>query len=188
MQPRTVAIQDDNILLRMVREGDEEAFESLFHRYEGAIYRFCLLMLGDQDAAKDIHQETFFRLYHHSRTGGDVRSIYGWLMSAARSRCLNYLRDQKRQARLARDQAVERVVQPDFSTSIDLEHHLREALLNIPAHYREAILLFEVEGYSYKEIAELLEIDFHQVKNRIYQAKRALQELLTPILFESESR
>ncbi len=188
MGPRTRTERDDALLLERIRKGDNEAFERLFDRYEAAIYRFCLLMLGDPDAARDIHQEAFFGLYRTCRRNGQVRSVYGWLMSMARSRCHNYLRDRRRHEALARSQPTETTIYPNYITDLDLEKHLHHALLAIPDHYREAILLYEVEGYSYREIAELLDIDFHKVKNRIYQAKLALQKILTPILDRADSQ
>ncbi|MCB0712084.1 MAG: RNA polymerase sigma factor [Ignavibacteriae bacterium] len=178
---------DDASLIEQIHVGDAKAFEQLFDRYESAVFRFCMVMLGDQDAAQDIHQETFFRFYQTCRQSKEVRSVYGWLISAARSRCHNYLRDQKRHAQLARKHHQESVLRPDYLNNMDIEDHIQQALLQIPAHYREVLSLYEVEGYSYKEIAEILDIDFHQIKNRIYQAKQSLQRILSPILNESDA-
>lgn len=174
-------------LIAKIRKGDERAFEVLFNRYEAAIYRFCLLMVGDRDAAQDIHQDAFFRLYKTCRCGEELRSVYGWLMSAVRSRCHNYLRDQKRRSNIIERHVRPVASEPDFALNFDIQEHLRKALLQIPSHYREALLLYEVEGYTYKEIAEILECDFHQVKNRIYQGKKGLQKILTPIFNHQNS-
>lgn len=171
----------DLLLARRIAQGDKEAFQVLFDRYEAGIYRFCLLILGNADMAQDIYQETFFGFYQTCRERKEIRNVHGWLISKARSLCLNHLRDSKRRIELLKGR------DPDETTAVDtsligLEDHLQKALLEIPSHYREALLLFEMEGYSYKEIEEQLGVDFHTVKNRIYQAKRALQKILGPIL------
>lgn len=175
------ATETDILLARRIAQGDKKAFQVLFDRYEAGIYRFCHLILGNADIAQDVYQETFFGFYQACREGKEIRSVHGWLVSKARSLCLNYLRDSKRRIELLQQRGPDESVGIDISL-IGLEDHLRKALLEIPNHYRESLLLFEVEGYSYKEIEEYLGVDFHTVKNRIYQAKRALQKILEPIL------
>lgn len=176
----------EGLLVERIARGDKAAFQILFDRYESGVYRFCLLILGNVDVAQDVYQETFVGFYQACREVKEIRNVRGWLMSRARSLCLNYLRDSRRRVELLQSR------RPDDSAGVDvgnigIEDHLRKALLEIPNHYREALLLFEVEGYSYKEIEEYLGVDFHTVKNRIYQAKRALQKILGPILNGSDA-
>lgn len=175
------AIEMDMFLVQQIAQGNKEAFQLLFNRYETPIYRFCLFLIGNADIAQDIYQETFFGFYQACRERKEIRNVHGWLISKARSLCLNHLRDSKRRTELLQQQETNEVTDINVE-EIDVEEHLQQALLEIPTHYREALLLFEVEGYSYKEIEAYLGVDFHTVKNRIYQAKRALQKILGPIL------
>ena len=176
----------EDILVKSIREGDNSAFQVLFTRYEAQVYRFCVLILGNIEVAHDIYQETFFKFYLACRDGKEIRNVKGWLISKTRSLCLNHLRDSKRRIELLQSRQEQPWIKMDVGT-IGVEDYLQEALYKLPDHYREALLLFEVEGYSYKEIAEIQDVDFHAVKNRIYQAKRSLQKILGPILDDENS-
>ena len=173
----------DKDLVHQINQGDKHAFHILFDRYEAKVYRFCVLILGDVEVAHDIYQETFFKFFLSCRKGEEIRNARGWLLSKARSLCLNFLRDSKRRQELLKKQAPRPYSYIEVN-SIGVDQHLQEALNKIPDHYREALLLFQVEGYSYQEIAEIINADFHTVKNRIYQAKRSLQAILGPIYQE----
>lgn len=175
---------EDQALADRAGAGDHAAFSVLFGRHKNGIYRFCLLMLGDQAQAEDIYQEVFINFYRACRTGQKMYNVRGYLMTAARTRCINALRSSKRLADL--DDAPEPSYEPD-PTAYDTGHHLREALQKIPPQYRETFLLFELEGYSYDEISRHLDISLGVVKNRIYRAKQALQKILRPILGEGRS-
>lgn len=174
-------VVDDQELAARAGAGDHAAFGVLFERHKSGVYRFCLLMLGDQAMAEDIYQEVFINFYRACRTGQTMYNVRGYLMTAARTRCINAIRSAKRIADL--DDAPEPSYVPDL-TAYDTSHHLSEALKQIPPQYRETFLLFELEGYSYDEISRHLEISLGVVKNRIYRAKQALQKILRPILGE----
>lgn len=170
---------DERTLAQQAGAGDHHAFELLFSRYKNALYRFCLFMVGDQAVAEDIYQEVFLNFYRACRAGRDMHNVRGYLITAARSRCLNHLRTSNRTSSMAAD--AEPTYEPDV-TAEDTSEHVRRALMQIPPQYRESFLLFEIEGYSYDEIAGQAGITRDVVKNRIYRAKQALQKLLRPIL------
>jgi RNA polymerase sigma-70 factor (ECF subfamily) len=170
---------DDRTLADRVCAGDHAAFTMIFERHKNRIYRFCVLMLGDEVAAQDVYQEVFVNFYRACREGRDMYNVVGYLITSARTRCINSMRTLHRNASL--DDVAEPGYEIDF-TSFDLGEHLRTALQKIPFQYREAFLLFEVEGYSYNEIAEYLDVNLGIVKNRIYRAKHALQKILRPML------
>jgi RNA polymerase sigma-70 factor (ECF subfamily) len=170
---------DDQLLAEQAGKGDHTAFNTLFERYKGRIYRFCLLMLGDEAAASDIYQDVFIRFYRACREGQRMYNVRGYLVTVARTRCISALRDMKRLTSM--DEELEIACQPD-ETVFDTNAHLQQALMSIAPQYREAFLLFELEGYSYDEISRQLEITHDVVKNRIYRAKQALQKILGPLL------
>ena len=169
---------EEQQILAQVRNGDQAAFRILFDRYHYEVYRFCALIVGDRAPAEDVYQETFFAFYRMCRDGAKIRNVHGLLLTMARNRCLNYLKG--RQRTLPLDRIEEQKVSPDMD-AFDMAEHLQEALMQIPVQYREALLLYEVEGYSYREIADSLETTLHVVKNRIYYAKRALRSLLASL-------
>ncbi|MBS1911784.1 MAG: RNA polymerase sigma factor [Bacteroidetes bacterium] len=172
---------DDQLLAQRAGEGDHAAFGTLFERHKGHIYRYCRMMLGDDDAAADIYQEVFINFYRACRTGQVMHNVRGYLITAARSRCLNSLRSSQRLSTLEDDELIS--YSPD-ETASDTRDHLQKALGMIPPQYREALVLFELEGYSYDEISKQCDISLGVVKNRIYRAKQALQKILGPILRE----
>lgn len=170
---------DDQLLAERAGRGDHAAFNVIFERYKARIYRFCLLMLGDEAAAADIYQEVFIRFYRACREGQRMYNVRGYLVTVARTRCVSAIRDRKRTTSFDEDTVAGYEV--DETTS-DTGEHLQRALMSIAPQYREAFLLFEVEGYSYEEICAQLNVTRDVVKNRLYRAKQALQKILGPLL------
>lgn len=138
-------------------------------------------MLGDEAAASDIYQDVFIRFYRACRDGQQMYSVRGYLITVARTRCISALREMRRMTSMKDDIEIGYV--PDESAS-DTNAHLQKALMTIAPQYREAFLLFELEGYSYEEICKQLDVTHDVVKNRIYRAKQALQKILGPLLGE----
>lgn len=169
----------DAALTQRVTEGDQEAFRLLFERHRMAVYRFCVLMLGNRTVAEDIYQEAFISLYHACRRKEIIHSVRAYLLTIARRRCLNQLRSDGRHVIL--DEA-ETIVYEMNLDMIGVGEVLKDALQRIPAQYRESFLLFEIEGYSYKDIATCLDVTVDIVRNRIFRAKKALQKILDPLL------
>jgi RNA polymerase sigma factor (sigma-70 family) len=172
---------DERELAARAGRGEHEAFAVLFERYKASIYRFCVYMLNDAASADDIYQEVFINFYRACREGKEMTNVRGYLMTAARTRCLNALKSSRRLTSI--EDHDDNSYEPD-ETLTDTVEHLREALQRIPSQYREAFLLFELEGYSYQEIGEQLDITHDVIKNRIYRAKQALQKILRPLLRE----
>jgi RNA polymerase sigma-70 factor (ECF subfamily) len=121
----------------------------------------------------------FLNFYRACRDGRDMYNVRGYLLTAARSRCINELRVSRRFGEI--EHIPELGHEPD-PANYDLAEHLQQALQQIAPQYRETFLLFEIEGYSYDEIASTLDISLGVVKNRIYRAKQALQKILKPLL------
>lgn len=171
----TDVLNEEQQLVERVSKGDQEAFRVLFDRFHHEIYRFCALLLGKGEGVDDVYQETFFAFYRMCRAGESINNVHGLLLTIARNRCLNQLKVEEK--KLPLDSVPERSSDMDMD-AFDLEDQLQKAMVQIPIQYREALLLYEIEGYSYKEIADYLDITLHVVKNRIYYAKRALRSLL----------
>jgi RNA polymerase sigma-70 factor (ECF subfamily) len=172
-------VDEERELAARAGRGEHAAFSVLFERYKAGIYRFCLYMLDDAATADDIYQEVFINFYRACREGKEMTNVRGYLLTAARTRCINALRSSRRLTSI--DDYDESAIEPD-ETQSDTAEHLRTALQAIPAQYRETFLLFELEGYSYGEIGEQLGISHDVIKNRIYRAKQALQKILRPLL------
>ncbi len=171
----------ERVLVRRIGQGDHKAFHTLFDRYRSDIYRFCLLLLGDRETANDVYQEIFLAFYQACRKGTVPRNVRNYLLTAARNRSLNYLKINRRYESC--DDLSSTFSSPQHE-NYELQDQLRSALERIPAQYREAFLMAELVGYNYDEIGEILQVDHHTVKNRIYRARLALRKILSPTIQE----
>ena len=169
---------DEDLVLR-IRRNEPGSFRLLVDRHGDGIYRFCHFMVDNHEVAEDITQETFLIFLRVCRGTTAVRSAKSYLVTVARRRCLNYIRDRK--SRVPIDGGTTPSSSFDVG-DIDRKDELHRALQGIPDHFREAFLLYELEGFSYEEIAEALEITYGAVKNRIYRAKQELRQKLAPLL------
>ncbi len=186
---------DESELVNELQAGSETAFDWLVTHYHGPVYNLILSMLGDVSDAADGTQEVFlkaFRGIRHFRQGSSLKT---WLYRIAIREALNHKRWFKRhnQKNVSIDAAPE-----EGHGSIEIEDlgatpfeqlaarevqvAVHEALQQIPEVFRGAVILRDLEGLSYEEIAEVLECSAGTVKSRILRGRRALREMLEPLL------
>lgn len=181
--------QTDADLLRLTLAGDEEAFTALYRRRQGGVYRFALQMSGSEALAEDVVQETFMVLM---RDGGNFDSARGSLAAYLYGIARNHvLRAFDRERALVRfdDEAEEGgdaphenlVARPDplgDLTRAESVEKLRQAVLALPAHYREVVVLCELHEMSYQEAADALGCAVGTVRSRLHRARAMLAEKL----------
>jgi RNA polymerase sigma-70 factor, ECF subfamily len=176
----------DLILLEQARDGSLDAFNGLVELYQDHLFALVVRMVPDRDQAADAVQEAFFAAYRNLRSfrGGSVRS---WLSRIA----INAAMDQQRLRRRRpaqpypelEDEAWQPPAGPDADperTALQIERGraLHAALAEITADQRHAIVLFDVEGYDYQEIADLTGVSLGTVKSRIHRGRLALRDRL----------
>jgi RNA polymerase sigma-70 factor (ECF subfamily) len=172
---------DTTELLRRSAEGDEEAFVALYRRFQGGIYRFAWRMTGSREAAEDVTQETFLVVVRGPGRYEEARGAFGPYLygiarnlvsrRAGRERLFVALGDEEDALRssddptqdLDRRQAVEAV---------------RQAVLALPEHYREVVVLVELQGLPYEEVAGALACPVGTVRSRLHRARRLLAKRL----------
>ena len=182
---------EDHILIQRFLAGEEAAFACLVERYYQRIDRLAQQVVRHPMAAEDITQEVFLRAYRAlPRFRGDA-SFYSWLYRIAINLCLNYLRRQANHVSTADEPEVS-ALPVAADPSVLLENQERERLVRraidaLPAHYRVAIILRDLEGFSYQEIADILSIPLGTVKSRINFGKRLLRESLHAVLNDDAS-
>ena len=179
--------QTDAELHRLMLAGDEEAFAALYRRRQGGVYRFALQMSGSEALAEDVVQETFMVLI---RDGGGFDAARGslaaYLYGIARNHVLRAFDRERALVRLD-DEAEERgdaphenlVARPDplgDLTRAELVEKLRQAVLALPPHYREVVVLCELHEMSYQESAEALGCAVGTVRSRLHRARAMLAE------------
>ncbi len=177
----------DAELLRLMLAGEEEAFTALYRRRQGGVYRFALQMSGSEALAEDVVQETFMVLM---RDGGNFDAARGSLAAYLYGIARNHvLRAFDRERALVRfDDETEEgsdsphenlVARPDplgDLTRAESVEKLRQAVLALPAHYREVVVLCELHEMSYLEAADTLGCAVGTVRSRLHRARAMLAE------------
>ena len=182
----------DAELVARWQRGDASAFEALVRRHERRVFRLLLRMLGTREEAEDAAQEAFLSLHRHGhRFRGEARFstfIYRVAANAALNRRRSLGRARAREKQLALRQAAGADLpasprDPEGSASgAQLQARVQEALLELPDDLRMAIVLYDIEGQSYKEISQALGIPEGTVKSRIHRARNALRGLLRELV------
>lgn len=182
------AEQDESQLIERARDGELDAFNLLIQTYERPVYNLCFRMLSSQQAAEDAAQEAFISAFRSlsSFRGGSFRS---WLFRIASNACYDEMRRQK--ARPARSldapagEGDRRIDVPDEAHSLDehvqnveLREALRQALMELPPDQRLVIVLCDVQGMDYAEIADVTNTNLGTVKSRINRARLRLRGAL----------
>ncbi len=144
------------------------------HEYADRLFRFVLKNLRNEEAANDIIQDTFEKLWrrHPDVTYSKVRS---YLFTTAYHTLVDYTRKQRNVAEL---EQLESLQSGDHKDHFDLKKQLNEALAKIPEIQRTVILLRDYEGYNYEEIGEITGLSASQVKVYIYRGRLALRRLI----------
>lgn len=182
----------DAELVALWQQGEASAFEELVRRHEARVYRFVARMLGDAAEAEDVTQETFLSLHRHGhRFRGEARFstfVYRVASNAALNRRRGLARRGARHRRLAERQAGGADLPPAppdpeaAAVGAQLERRLTRALGEVPDRLRVPLLLYDVEGLGYAEIAATLGTPEGTVKSRIHRARRLLRQALAPLL------
>ncbi len=166
----------DRDALARYLDGDEKAFEELVVRYEASVRRVASGIVHDHALAEDIAQETFLTAYEKAgsyRGDGTVRS---WLMSIAVRRALDELRRRSRQAAIPLTELNEPTGTPH--SPLEASWELRRALALLTADSRAALVLREIEGSTYREIADALRWPMGTVATKLHRARMELRCVL----------
>ena len=178
----------DRALVEQVLAGDLEAFNQLVTLYQDYLFALVVRVVNDRDSAADAVQEAFFSCYRNlSRFRGD--SFRSWLTRIALNAATDILRYRKRRPADPFPEWEDDTWQPPAGEEESPERQsmrrqtartLASAMSQITSDQRTAILLYDVEGYDYQEIADMTGVSLGTVKSRIHRGRLALRELLEP--------
>lgn len=176
-----MTLPDDRDLLARSK-ADHAAFEQLVLRYQDRIYTLCRYMLRDTEDAQDAAQDAFLKAYAALGTFAPGASLSTWLYRIAVNTCLDYNK-KSRPEPVDDDSAVDNLPSPQpsperLSQSKETGRLIEGALGKLPGKLRAAIVLKEIEGLSYEEIAHTLATSVGTVKSRISRAREELRRLL----------
>lgn len=172
---KTKDLTDDELMKR-VRRDDQEAFRVLYDRYKSQLFIYCLRMMNDRDAAKDVLQEVFIRVHANRERYEPGTNFVGWVHTIARNLCLNARRDNKSHTSFDETASYGTSARPD--SDVALREQLAGEIARLPEIYREALILREYEGHSYQEIVQITGLTMSTVKFRIFKAREILRERL----------
>jgi RNA polymerase sigma-70 factor, ECF subfamily len=181
--------QPDPALLRKAQRGDQRAFSIIMRQYEGPIFNYVLKLVRDRQVAEDLTQEVFFRVFQ-TLPSFTSRSLFTtWLFQVTKNRVIDEVRLAERRPRSADLESA-----PPLEV-VDVPIERREtidalwvAIGRLDLDLKTALLLRDVVGLSYNEIADALEITLATVKWRIYRAREEVQRALAAegLVFEEK--
>jgi RNA polymerase sigma-70 factor (ECF subfamily) len=198
---RGMGQQSDQALVARCQKADITAFNEIVSRYKGKIYNYLYRMTGNAEDAEDLTQEVFVRMYTNIASFRAEASLSTWLFRIAGNLSVDAFRRGKKDRELSHSldapvagadnddgQSATRDV-PDWSQEPEtllgrkeLGAHIQAALQKLPPKLRSAVVLHDVEGLAYEEIAQTERIPLGTVKSRIFNARVALREHLRPYL------
>ncbi len=186
----------DFALVQRAQANDRAAFNEIVLKYKGKVYNFISRMVASALDAEDLTQETFIRAYLSIRSFQSRASLNTWLFRIATNLCIDYSRKQKThiqpsslsQQNESDDGETEREI-PDRAfdpqrllINRELGKMVESALQGLPEKLRTVVLLYDMEGLSYEEIAAIVNCPLGTVKSRLFNARIALREKLSPYL------
>lgn len=181
----------DTQMVLAVREGDTTAYRGLVEKYQQRVYQMVYGMVRNQEDGRDITQDAFVKAYNNLHRFRLESSFYTWIYRIAMNLAIDFLRKRARRGTTEFDETI---ASRDADGGISEAHNsegpaktferkqlynrIMDALQELPEDQRQVVLLRELEGLSYKEIAEVMEIPEGTVMSRLYYARKKLQKLL----------
>lgn len=182
--------EQEAAVIQAVLDGDVNAYEALVKEYEKNVYNLALRMTGNSEDAYDMSQEAFIKAYNSLGAFRGESKFSVWLYRIVSNVCLDFLRSKNRKPTVSLsvenddgDEVELDIADESSSPELVLERGLtrdavRRGLAALPDDHREILLLREIQGLSYDEIAEVLGLETGTVKSRIFRARKKLCSFL----------
>lgn len=195
--PTVLAELSDQDIVARAREGHEDAFRELIRRYQRPVFSLIYRMVRDRELAEDLAQETFVKVLNAIDTYRPEFKFSSWIFKIANNAAIDHLR--RRELDTLSLEGAPDATTPDRveATALQIGDHaespldelearelgsaIEQAIQALRPEYRSCILLRHVEGRSYEEIAEILELPLGTVKTYIHRARAQLKQALGPL-------
>jgi RNA polymerase sigma factor (sigma-70 family) len=187
-----VAIHDpDRELVQKIQTGDRLAFNQLVLKYRNRIMGLATRMLGDRDEAEDLAQDVFVKAYFGLRSFQRDSLFSTWLFRITANSCLNHKRKLRRRDQIVDDTDDPELILPDQSSNPhtllenkEVKTFLEKAIQSLPREQRLVLILRDIEGLSYEEIASSLVLELGTVRSRLHRARLQIQERLRNVFWQ----
>ncbi len=181
-QPQILKLDDDFSLVKRFIDGDESTFRLLVQRHKEKVRNIIYLTLGDSDAVDDIAQEVFITVYKNLKNFRFESLFTTWLYRITVNKCKDHLRKKNvRKIFVPRKEASGVLRNDSVTEQSDISKLVMNAISKLPQKLKIPLLLKDIEGFSYQEIAETMECEIGTVKSRIFRAREGLKKILQPI-------
>jgi RNA polymerase sigma factor (sigma-70 family) len=162
-----------------------EAFETRILPVKNKLFRFALRFLNNEEEAKDVVQEVFIRVWNGREQMNQVQNWEAWCMRITKNLSLDRIRSMTRKQTQPIEETFDLsndALTPAETTEADENmRHISQLIAGLPEKQRQIIHLRDIEGYSYNEICDIMEIDLNQVKVNLFRARNSVREQLTKI-------
>jgi RNA polymerase sigma-70 factor (ECF subfamily) len=193
---RQLEADSDMEIVRRVQAGDVAAFDRLIGKYRERVYGIIYNLTSNREDAADLAQEAFIKAFQSIHRFGGQSSFFTWLYRIAVNSTLSHLRKSRIRSffsleRINTDEPVSREIIAALTdkTGVDrdtfvkeLQEKLNDAMLKLSIKHRTVVTLFEIDGLSHQEIAEIMDCSVGTVRSRLHYAKQLLQAELQPYM------
>jgi RNA polymerase sigma-70 factor (ECF subfamily) len=165
---------EDMVLVRQFKNGDDKAFDRLYEKYRIPVYSICYRYTRNEADARDLIQEIFIKVYNNIKKFNERSKFFTWLYRITINTCISFVRKN----------SSSRPIHTSISTSMSLDKRVRmkiaidNALAQLPARQRCAFVLHHYEGYTFEETGKIMKISTGAAKANHFQAIRKLRKFL----------
>jgi RNA polymerase sigma-70 factor (ECF subfamily) len=197
-EENTVQLDQDRELIERFLSGQDEAFEELVVAYQTMIFNLSFRFMGDAQEAEDLSQEVFLKIFKSLKQFRGASTLKTWIYRITTNMALNKLKFYKRRRRdkqVSIDKSMGESMPPMSESlpdnrpgperrtlSTQIQRRLQEALDSINDDQKAVVILRDIEGLSYEEIAEALEINIGTVKSRLARGRTNIQDMMKDLL------
>src|SRR5690606_9203379 len=173
-------INDDFSLIKRFIEGDESTFKTLVHRHKEKVRNIIYLTVCKPELVDDIAQEVFITVYKNLKHFRFESRFTTWLYRVTVNKCRDHMRKMKIRNIFVPVKENEEPAYNLLHENIDIPEIVRKSIYKLPEKLRTPLLLKDIEGFSYQEIADTIQCEVGTVKSRIFRAREGLRNLLKP--------
>lgn len=196
MEKKIIELSDEELIAKFQETNDIEYFEALVKRYKDPLMNYVFRYVGDRNVCADIVQETMIKFYLNKDSYKSFAKFSTWIYTIAGNLAKNELKRRKRRNILSLSNGENNdeptlqiednnILKPDEVLDSKIKHDIiQKALLKVKPVYRDVVILRDIQGFSYEEIAEIKNLSIGTVKSRINRGRTKLQKLLKKIYNE----